>query len=263
MKKGLFSFLFLLLISVSSVGQDKTIGKQEVLTREAAARHRMMLIPFEPKLYFSEIDMSINRETKMSGPQIRHVFRDGLNDQLYRALKGAGFGVLDLMEDTAKYKKDLAGIYEYLSYQYQKVPNQTNYKAPGKETTQPTIRKGQLAVETRDQNKFMNAKITNAKLVPLLYGRYKTDIFIFINQLDIRSSGVNDPMELSAGSDKRKLVVHYTVYTLDAKELNSGIAEEEFDASLNNPKKIVEKHFSRVAGVIVERVSKQLATAPK
>lgn len=264
MKKNSFYFFFSLIICVVTLpAQNKTIGTKNADPRETATAHKVMLIPFEPKLYMSEIDMSIHQETKLSGPDIKYKFRDGINEQLYKALKAAGYSVMDLMQDTAKYRKDTENIYQYLSYQYQKVPDQANYKAPSKEKEQKKIEKGQLAIESNDQNRFMNAKIMSPKLVPLLYGRYKTDLFIFINQLDIKANGSKDPTDLSAGSDKRKVVVHYTVYTLDATEINSGIAEEEFEMTVNNPKKIVDKYFSRIATTIVQRVGKGLAVATK
>jgi ribosomal protein L14E/L6E/L27E len=109
----------------------------------------------------------------------------------------------------------------------------------------------------------MNAKITDAKVVPILYGKYKTDLFVFINQLDIKASGSKGPAELGEGNGNRKITVHYTVYTYDAKEINSGVAEEEFAVDLNNPKKIIEKHFSKIASTIVQRVNKGLAAPVK
>lgn len=253
--KTLFLFLFL---TVQFFAQDKTISEKNKTEREIAASHKSMIIPFEPKMYFSEIDRNINAETGLSAKEIKHKFRDGLNEQLFKAFKSAGYNCLDLMEDTAKYKKDVEGIYQYLSYEYQKVPNQENYQAPKKEDKKQHLDKGQLNVETNSEQRFMNAKLTNPKVVPLLQGKYKTDIYVFINQLDLRASGSKDPMQLT-GNSKRKIVVHYTVYTADAQQINSGIAEENFDVELNNPKKIIDKHFSKIAATIVQRVNKGLA----
>lgn len=259
--KTLILFLFL---TVQFFAQDKTISEKNKTERDVVGTaHKSMIIPFEPKMYFSEIDRNINAETNMSAKEIRYKFRDGLNEQLYKAFKSANYNCVDLMEDTAKYKKEVEGIYQYLSYEYQKVPNQENYQAPKKEEKKQHLEKGQLNVETNSDQRFMNAKLTNPKTVPLLYGKYNTDIFVFVNQLDIRASGSKDPTELSMGTSKRKIVVHYTVYTADAKQINSGIAEEEFDVNLNNPKKIIDKHFSKIAETIVQRVNKGLATPSK
>jgi hypothetical protein len=169
--------------------------------------------------------------------------------------------VVDLMDDTAKYKKDTEGIYQYLTYEFQKVPDQNNYQPPKKEKDEKKINKGQLTVESNSDARFMNAKVTNAKVVPLLYGKYKTDVFVFINQLEIKASNSKGPAELGEGNGNRRIVVHYTVYTFEAKEINSGTAEEEFDASLNNPKKIIEKHFSKIASLIVQRTIKGLGSS--
>ena len=257
MKKKLQIFILLFISALSSIAQT-TISKKEKTEREVATKHKVLLIPFEPKLYLSEIDYNINAETKLTAKEIKHKFRDGLNDQLQLAFKASKYNVLDLMEDTTKYKKDMEGIYQYLSYEFQKVPNQDNYQPPKKEKDKKQIDKGQLNVETNTDARFMNAKVTNAKVVPLLYAKYKTDVFVFINQLEIKASGNKQPGEVGEGNPNRKIIVHYTVYSIDAKEINSGIAEQDFDITLNNPKKIIDKYFSKIATTIVARVVKVL-----
>ena len=259
----LFSFLFL---SVQLFSQNSTLNSSKKTERESAALHKVMLIPFEPKLYLGEVDRTIHAETQLTAREIKNKFRDGLNDQLYKAFKAAKYNVVDFMEDTVKYKKDLDGLYQYLSYEYLPVPDQNNYSPPKKEKadkTEQKIDKGQLVVETNSDKRFMEARLTNPKVVPLLYGKYKTDLFIFINQLDILASGSKDPTDLGQGNPNRKIVVHYTVYTYDAKEINSGVIEEDFDPLLNNPKKIIDLHFKKIAATMVERVNKGLGIVAK
>jgi hypothetical protein len=149
-----------------------------------------------------------------------------------------------------------------LSYEYVKVPDQEHYTPPQKDKkSDKPVEKGQIKIETNTDARFMNAKIDNAKLVPMLYGKYKTDIFVFVNQLDIK--GAMSSTEFSGGGGEyRKIVVHYTVYTYDAKEINSGVAEQDFPADLNDPNKIINKYFSKVAETINLRITKAL-TATK
>ena len=261
--KQFIFFLIVNFLTFNCIAQNTTINKDNKEEREAPANHKVMLIPFERRMYMGEIDQSINAETKFTAKEIRYKFRDGLNEQLYKAFKASKYNVVDLMEDTTKYKKDLEGIYQYLTYDFQKVPNQENYQPPKKETEKKKIEKGQLNVESNSDMRFMNAKLTNAKVVPILYGKYKTDLFVFINQLDIKAAGSKGPAELGEGNQNRKIIVHYTVYTFDAKEINSGIVEEDFEATLNNPKKIIDKHFSKIATTLVLRVNKGLASNSK
>jgi len=247
-----------------SSAQNQTISKKPAAAKEAAAVHKAMLVPFEPRLYMSEIDRSIHFDTKLSAKQIKHLFRDGLNEQLEKALKASRFNVLDLMSDTTRYRKETEAIYQYIVYEYMRVPDQQNYKPPVRDKQQQkAIDKGQLTVETNGDARFMNARLSNSRLVPGLYSKYKTDLFIFINQLDLKASGSKDPMETGTGSLNRKIVVHYTVYTVNGVEVNSGIVEEEFDPLLNNPRKIIDRHFSRIAATISERIVKGLAAGQR
>jgi len=255
-KKSKSIVIALFSLSLGLSAQEKTISRKSEPV-PVTSRHKVMLIPFEPRLYMGEVDRSINAESKLSANEIRHRFRDGLNEQLYKAFKANNFSVLDLMEDTAKYKKDVEGIYQFITYEYVKVPDQNNYRPPKKEKEQKKIDRGQLVVETNSDSRFMNSRLTNAKLVPQLNAKYKSDVFVFVNQLDIKASGSKDPGVLTENPN-RKITVHYTVYTVDGKEINSGIAEEEFPATLNNQRKIIDKHFSVIANTIVKRVNKGL-----
>lgn len=236
--------------------QDKTISSgNKPSAKETLAKHKIMLIPFENRMYLSEIDFMINKESKLSAKQIKAVMRDGLNEQLYKKLKPK-MPVVDLLEDTAKTKKDLENVYQYLSYQYLKVPNQDNYKPPVKEKEEKTIANGQLVVESNSDVRFMNAKLKNATLVPYLGGKYKTDLFLFINELDIKALN-GSPADLNSTST-RKIVLHYTLYTLDAKEINSGIAEVNLPTNVNNPSKIINTYFAQLADIIAARIEKAL-----
>jgi hypothetical protein len=252
---------FVLMVSLLR-GQNKTISQKNTAERETRTFHKALLIPFEPKLYMSEIDRYINAETNLSAKEIRHRFRDGLNEQLQHAFKTAKYSAVDLIEDTVKYKKDLEQVYQYLTYDYVKVPDQKNYKAPRKEKEENKIDKGQIIVETGGENRFMDARISNPKILIGLQNKYKTDLFVFINQLDILATANKGPIDMG-NNPNRRIVVHYTVFNSAGQEMNSGIAEKEFEPELNNPKKIIDRHFSVIAGEIVLRINKALVNTPK
>ena len=235
------------------------------LASYSQVKHKIMIIPFEPKLYMSQIDHKINAETKLTQKEIKEAFRKGINAELARALKQK-YEVLDLLKDTAKYKKDVATIYKNITFEYEKVPDQANYKAPveekGKKST--TIKNGQILVESNSDARFMNTKVTNATLIPTLYAKYKTDLFLFINQLDIIS---NQPAGGDIGTaSERVITIHYTVFTVDAKEINSGTCSIKFPADVNTPTKIISGYVSKLGTEITRRISLALSKieiAPK
>ncbi len=219
----------------------------------AQTKHKVMIIPFEPKLYMSQVDHKFNAETKLTQKQIKEAFRKGVNKELENALK-KNFEVLDLLKDTTKYKKDLFAIYKSLTYSYDKVPDQSNYKAPvNAKDKQENIKKGQLVVETDPNTRFMNAKIISPTMVPGLFTKYKTDLFLFVNQLDITSN------TLATGEtgtiSERIVTVHYTVYTVDAKEIQSGVCSVKFPGEANNPSKIISSYISKIAVEITRRIN--------
>ena len=251
-----FFLLSLFLIVTCAHAQEKTMNTGKKNTeRDAASKNKIMLIPFENKMYLSEIDAKINQESKLSAKQIKAMMRDGLNEQLYKKLKGT-MSVVDMLEDTAKTQKDLGNIYQYLAYQYQKTPNQEKYKAPSSDKENKNVNKGQLTVETNGDSRFMNAKLKNATLVPYLTGKYKTNLYLFVNELDIKSFNAI-PGDFSSDSN-RKIIVHYTIYTYDSKEINSGIAEIAMPVQVNNPTKIINTYFSQIADLIAQRLNKAL-----
>lgn len=253
--KMLSCFLFCV-VCLSAKAQDKTISSGTVAATSAGPKkHKIMLVPFENRMYLSEIDFLINKESRLSAKEIKALMRDGLNEQFYKKLKSK-MGVVDLLEDTVKTKKDLEDIYRFLSYQYQKVPDQAHYKAPEKEKQQKAIEKGQLNVESNTDARFMNAKIKSASLVPYLYGKYKTDLYLFINELDMKA--LNGPAADMSQNAARRIVLHYTVYTYDAKEINSGIAEVDLPSNVNNPNKIINSYFSQLADIVAARIDKAL-----
>jgi hypothetical protein len=223
-------------------------------------KQRIMIIPFEPKMYMSQIDHKLNAETKLTQKQIKETFRKGMNEELGYSLK-KNFDVIDLLKDTTKYKKDLFTIYNSLAYSFDKVPDQANYKAPDseKEKKNQNIKNGQLLVETDPNARFMNAKIKSAALVPGLYAKYKTNIFLFVNQLDIQSTAVitNE----TGTATERVLVLHYTVYTVDAKELNSGTCTVKFPGDVNTPSKIISSYGGKIAAEISRRINIALVKA--
>ncbi len=235
------------------------------LASKAQVKHKVLVIPFEPKLYMSEIDHKINTETKLNQKEIKEAFRKSINAELARALKQK-YEVLDLLKDTVKYKKDILNIYKNITFSYEKVPDQANYKAPIEEKGKkdPTIKNGQILVETNTEARFMNAKVTGAALIPSLYAKYKTDLFLFVNQLDV-FSGQAAASNIGT-STERIITLHYTVFTVDAKEINSGICSVKFPSDINAPAKITSGYVSKIAAEITRRIALALSkteAAPK
>jgi hypothetical protein len=251
-----FSFV-LLFIFLFGHGQHQTRNARE--EKSPSSPYSFLIVPFMPKLYNSQIDYLLNKTSGKTSRQLAEYFRDEINHHLYSELKKRKYFSVDLMSDTVKYKKELSSIYRNTYLEYMPVPDQEHYSPPVKEPKQKGIKDGQIVVDAEVKDRFMNAKISDARLVPALFQRFKTRYFIFINQLDLFSSPYKDgEIHSVEETNKKRLVIHYTVYSLNAEEINSGIAETIMDEEEYSPEKISKKYLRSLCGIIVSRIEKRI-----
>lgn len=261
-----FRLLFLLALclpALSSLAQnttreDNSKGSGSNLPDGNQSGKKILLIPFDPKLYMSEVDQKIGRENKMTFNQVRAAFRAGLDYKILAQLKTVS-SAYSLLSDSAANRKDMQLIYESIGYDYDKPsPNGEIVKKPATAAKeQPTIKNGQLMVQTSDGDRFMNTRIINPKLLPYLQGKHKADVFLFINELDIRK----DPESYDIVTDtyKRIVTVHYTFFDRAGNRLNAGIVTSSFMSTVNDPKTIINTAFTEIAKVLTERAAKVVA----
>src|SRR3990172_9320085 len=100
-------FIFLAFSVLPSFSQDGTRIAKKKSSEEG---WKIMLIPFELKLYMSEIDLKINQQTKWNFAQIRGNFRKQLDAQLKLKLQSIA-PVISFYSDSTKREKDLSYIY--------------------------------------------------------------------------------------------------------------------------------------------------------
>ena len=265
--KQKFVLLFLLpLFFISAYAQNTTIGNKKndqlvnnLLRTEA---YKILLIPFDPKLYMSEIDKNIAKESNMNFDQIRNNFRFALDENIFIEFKQR-YSIFSLLSDTNKTSLDLNYIYQSIGYKYDVVPkenpsNENNMKKmigkvtnplKEKEEDKPKIQNGQLAVEMNSDKRFMNTVISDPNLLTFLNKKYLSDIFIFINELDIKND-LSSSFDINANTYQREVTVHYSIFNKEGKNIHSGVAVTHFSSDLNNPKKIAASCFASVAQTI-------------
>lgn len=246
-------------LMLSSAFSQTTIsnGSKPNLSNEPVkkgTKHKVLIVPFEPRMYMSQIDHKINAETKWDQKKIKQAVRFGLDEELYKCIKKKQ-EVISFLDDTAKYKKDLFKTYSAIQFKYDKIPDQKKYVAPKAEKEKTFVQKGQLMADTENEGKFMNVKVNDNSLLNGFNAKYKTDVFLFINQVDITTSEIPGALTNAA---QRTITVHYTIFTLAGKEINSGISSINFPSTVNHPDKIASSYFSKIAEEIAMRMEKSL-----
>lgn len=245
---SLKKYFFLLIFVSSSAISFAQEGTRNTETPGKTVSGKICLVPFEPKLYMSEIDKKINEQTKWNWETIRENFRYQLDAQLKLKLQST-YSVLSFYADSAKMSKDLDYVYNSTGLSYDPVGKPTEAKTESK--TKTGISNGQITVEQNSDKKFMNTKLTNVEVLSYLNKKYSSEYFVFINQLDIKND--MNSYDINTDTYQREITVHYSILDITGKTINAGIATSRFSSKENNPKKIISLCFSPIATYIAAK----------
>lgn len=262
-------FLFMLLFVYNGHAQTTRSNSQE-LSSFKSSPVRVLIIPFESKMYMSKIDREIAEKTGLSFTQIRSNVRRGITDMVFLELKNKKVDAVSLLQlDDPKVGKDLSYIYHSIAYKYKPLPEDTDtsdvtmrekankfmrrFTREDKDEAGTKIEDGQLKTTYQKEERFMNTVITNPVLLESLYNKYEANYFVFINQVDMEYVASNDLSANAVNHDKRKAKVHYTVFDITGKEIYGGAEIVYFSSSKNDLNSIVRKVFSTAAEKIVSR----------
>lgn len=253
-----FFFLFLLAVYSVCFGQI-----EEPKTNSDTSFYHdksIMIIPFEHKMYRSQIDKDLAKENNITFDNIVSKFRNGVSNQfrfemLYRY---KAFSILNIHNDSLRI--DLDKIYSGISYDYEVILDTAGYseanplerikmdkqiKEAQKEPFNGT-KNGEI-VSTRDtRKKYMKTVVKDTSLLSYLDAKYHCDYFLFINELDLMNdlSNINS---VSTGEWTRAIKIHFTVLNRDGTIVETGLLEKSFDKNENNIQSIINKEIKVLA----------------
>jgi len=250
-------YFFLFFISLSA---PYLKGQETVRTASAKKEisGKIMIVPFEPQMYMGDIGEKIYIESKWNFKQISEYFRHQLDNQLKLKLQSIASPVVSFYIDSTKTCKDLEYIYKSTSLSFDPIDKPVAPTIENKKTS--NIKNGQLSVEISNDKKFTNAKFTNKELIPFLNKKYKSEYFVFINELDIRSMA--ESYDIASDTYQREVVVHYTIVDDMSKLITAGAASYRFSSKINDPKKIVGLTFSPIAAYIAAKLDAVINPKP-
>ncbi|MFI5148515.1 MAG: hypothetical protein ACHQRM_02205 [Bacteroidia bacterium] len=232
-------FLILFFYSLAGTAQEKKDNEAD--KAPAPVKTKMLIIPPERKMYMSDIDRSINKETKMTVPQIRETLRQGLDNQLMSRFK-ITYKPVSLLKDTSKTGKDLRFIYKSIGYKY------TLCSGKEKPDDQKSVSNGQITTPTHgDEERYMRTVINQPGLLEAMHKKYGAELFVFISELDLKGAVSTDLVP------QREAWVHFTTYDVLGKQVGGGLAKVKFEPGQNDPKKISNQVLSVAAKIIYNR----------
>jgi hypothetical protein len=257
-------FLVLLSISTHIFSQETTKG--DVPNNTNSNKGSVLIIPFEPRLYLSDIDNQIAVKNEMNFQDIKAKFRAALDQNLFLTLKPyfTPLSFYTLNEEEAR--TELSYIYNSIGYKYEvleveveeetkgkKFANKFKKKENNDEYIEAGVNNGQIVSQVDNREKYMKTVISNDELLPTLNKKYQAEYYIFINELDIKrgmeSQYVNSNKELEG----RTIKVHYTIFN-NKEEVSSGAIFTLLEGNENDINVIIKSQFGIIAEKIVSKI---------
>lgn len=260
MTKFYFSFFVFCFICIVSFSQNKNELQIEKLPADSVAYHKVMLIPFDPAFYLSDAENDIADATKKIPPATRDNFRMNIDYQVKRAIgrHRSCIALLSDMDSLPSLKEALISVYSTTGYRYDK-PMPVPFKSEAADSTTGKKNKkdkelldSKIAAQyliTKGEAQYMNAIVNKPSVLNDLYDKYETDVFVFINQFEIKTN-YSQCLDIANKIYQREVMLHFSVYDKTGKQLAGAYASSFFPSDSNNAFEIMKNCFPELAKFI-------------
>lgn len=234
-------------------------------------RKQVLVIPFDPYLYFSDADDEIAAKSKLPRNKVREVFRRRLNSLLL----AQGYETIFLLGGkTADSISDLNKIYSSVTYHYQEVlynPESPYYQKQEEISKQQgtnkswldrqkdkitTVNNDGVASKTErpsDMGKYFGVKIKDPNFFTYFSAKYSIDYYIFMNQFEVKTNYENC-LDRAALNYERTFTVHFSIFDVNGKQVAGDKFKTHYNSNSNYIYQIVSDNMPQVA----ERILSEL-----
>ena len=265
MTKKIFFLILILTANHIVKGQGiPSFDEFEVYTQDKD--NKILIIPFENKMYASAIDNELAEFNSLKYNEIKEEIKKGISSQILLAIdnKTPAISMVHHKDSTSEV---LNYIYNSIGLKYDKVKTKDTVDLEVKKTVlikdklqkfvhqtkehhekaryeRAMIKNGEIHSTNHTAERFMNVIIQNPNLLKELNNKYKTNYYIFINEFHIgRSYSSKENIYLK----NRQLSTHYTVFNQSGREVDAGVIKVEMPSDILEMKKIEREYLSEIA----------------
>jgi LysM repeat protein len=237
------------------------------------SRQQILVVPFDPYLYFSDADDEIAGKSNIQRTKVREVFRRRLNT----LLMAQGYETIHLLGGKNNDSlTDLNKIYSSVSYNYQAAinnPNSIEAKNAASSAATTTSKKsgGNWMKNTvgtitgnandpttqyntpEDHGKYFGVTIRNPDFFKYFDEKYSIDYYIFVNQFEVKTNYQNC-LDRAALNYERTFTVHYSIFDATGKQ----IAGDKFKVHYNSNNCYVYQIVSDNVPKMAQKIMNQL-----
>ncbi|CAA9264022.1 MAG: hypothetical protein AVDCRST_MAG95-2433 [uncultured Adhaeribacter sp.] len=219
---------------------------------------RVLIIPFDPYLYFSDADPDIARQSRIPAQNVRYIFRARLN----AFLDPKGFESINLLNTTYQPESanKLSNIYQSLAYSYQDITHSRFNPLPAKPktlATGPTAwfrkQKEKIGITPPEEKgvaeqggKYYGVKVKDPGFYTHFNNLYGVNYYLFINQFEIHTDYTNC-IDRVTQNFEREFTVHYTIYNAQGELIAGNKINIPYVSNINDIDKIVRDNLNKMA----------------
>lgn len=225
---------------------------------------QVLIIPFDPYLYFSDADDEIAATSKINRTKVRDVFRRRMNALLdhpaYENIHLLGGKAQDSLTDLNK-------LYGSVKYNYQEILYNPNYKPKEsaempqekktnkswlekqKEKLVPQESSGKATV-AKDEGKYFGVIIKDPDFFTYYNKKYNTDYYIFVNQFEVKTNYENC-LDRAAQNYERTFTTHYSIFDATGKQIAGNKFRTHYNSNSNNVSQIVNDNMKKITDRIL------------
>ena len=250
-------------VTQSDAPANTTLGQRTATTPYSPDQkhaQRILVIPFDPYLYFSDADDDISLYSRIPRQNVRHVFRGRLN----AFMDPKGFESINLLGGAFhEGVNELDRIYKSVNYSYQDIAYSKYNPAPVVEkpvksaTSWLQRQKEKLSAPAgpevagntsvaKDPNKYWSVKVKDPDFYSYFNQQYAVDYYLFINQFEIFTD-YTSCLDRTKNDFVREFVVHYTIYDNQGQLISGNKVRVPYVSHVNDIEIIIRENLSRMA----------------
>lgn len=254
-------FLFIIcFLSLSGSAQHSTLRFTD--SPIELNRQSLLLVPFESKMYSSDINKELAEANQMNSSEIIQRFTAALDQSILYTFQErcnvSSFYQLEGQDIT----QDLNYIYDNLDLDYELV-SKTVEKSKAEKLKEKlkkkeddsyqrgSIQGGQIVTKRDIRERYMKAVVKDQKMLDSMHFKFDNKFFLFVNQLDIKND-YSDMIAVQQGTYDRIIQIHYTLYQKDGTILTTGISKTNFPSYQNDINQIIKNNFPILAQYIYD-----------
>lgn len=231
---------------------------------------RVLIIPFDPYLYFSDADDEIAARSKINRTKVRQYFRRRLD----ALLDPRGYETIHLLGGTVKDSLlDLNRIYNSVSYSYQELlynpeaaaartrtRNGMEINAPEKTWIEKQKEKflskaqsNESSNVSKDESKYFGVKIKDPEFFNYFNGKYGIRYYVFINQFEVKTNYENC-LDRARQDYERNFIVHFSIFDNKGKQVSGNRLKIFYNSNSNSILQIVADNMQKMADAILSEL---------